>query len=161
MSSVAPLTAVSAASSLKLLGSSGNSSLSANGPSEVKTAFQDAVAGLFFGQMIKALRAGVGKPAYIHGGQAEEMFQTQMDQKVAENLARQNGGALVEELYQRFLVDHPEAPQKPPAQLASLLQSVKSAPTVESAQELAWARPTTSGTRNTTGTTVIPALNRK
>ena len=35
-------------------------------------AFQDAVGGLFFGQMIKALRSGVGKPAYLHGGQAEK-----------------------------------------------------------------------------------------
>lgn len=158
MSAMAPLSAVSPTTSLT---PSSRPDASKNGPSAVKTAFQDAVAGLFFGQMIKSLRAGVGKPAYIHGGQAEEMFQSQMDQKVAENLARQNGGALVEDLYQRFLVDHPNWAEKPPAQLVSLAQSVMSAPTVESAQELAWARPTTSGARNTTGTTVIPALNRK
>lgn len=161
MSSLSPISAVSAAPAFQPLTSSGQSTGPQTGPSELKTTFQNAVASMFFGQMMKALRSGVGKPAYIHGGQAEEMFQSQMDQHVAENLAKSDGGPFIENLYQRFLVDHPDPGGKPPAELASFAQSVKSTPTMESAQQASWARPSTSGARNTTGTGVIPALNRK
>jgi hypothetical protein len=128
--------------------------------------------------MMKALRKGVGKPAYLHGGQAEDMFQAQMDQQVAENLAKSHGGAFVKDLYQRFLIDHPENQPKQSAELSSLAQTAKSAPAAEgvffslaitaksapaaeSAQAASWARPLTSVSRNTTGTGVIPAMNRK
>ncbi len=130
-------------------------------PKDLETSFQQAVGGLLFGQLIKSLRDGVGKPAYIHGGQAEEMFQTQMDQKLAETLATREGGTFVKELYQRFLVDHPQSAPESLQSVSSLAQSAKSAPIEESAQDAAWARPTTSVSRNTTGTGVIPALYRK
>lgn len=130
-------------------------------PKNLETSFQHAVGGLLFGQLIKSLRQGVGKPAYIHGGQAEEMFQAQMDQKIAEDLATQHGGALVKDLYQRFLIDHPVSAPQSSQPVASLAQTVKSASTEESAQDATWARPTTSGSRNTTGTGVISTLYRK
>lgn len=139
-----------------------SSGLSASSePSELHAAFQDTVGSLFYGEMIKAMRSGVGKPAYIHGGQAEEMFQAQMDQEVAANFARSHGAPLVEKLYQRFLIDHPEGRTSQPAELSSLRQTVNSAPSVEAAQASTWARPLTSVARNTTGTPVISALNRK
>ena len=47
---------------------------------ELQQTFQQAVAGMIFGEMMKAMRSTVGEPAYIHGGQAEKMFQQQMDQ---------------------------------------------------------------------------------
>ena len=40
--------------------------------SEVKKVFQDFVAGTFYGEMMKAMHSTHDKPAYMHGGQAEE-----------------------------------------------------------------------------------------
>lgn len=128
---------------------------------ELRATFQDAVGSLFYGQMIKALRSGVGKPAYFHGGQAEEMFQTQMDQQVAADLARDHAGGFVEELFQRFLVDHGPGRTDQTAQIQSLHQAAKSTELAESAEQASWARPASLGAGITTGTPVIPVMNRK
>jgi Rod binding domain-containing protein len=69
---------------------------------QVRQTFQDFVAGTFYKQMFKALRSTENQPAYMHGGKAEEMFQNQMDQQVAENLARDQGSDLVGPLYTTF-----------------------------------------------------------
>jgi hypothetical protein len=160
---------------------------------ELRATFQDAVGSLFYGQMIKALRSGVGKPAYFHGGQAEEMFQAQMDQQVAADLARDHADGFVEELFQRFLVDHgrgndagvarpgvfdgrgnesqttpfakPQGratldPAASPS-LDTLRQAAKSTELAESAEQASWARPAGLGAGMTTGTPVIPVMNRK
>ena len=58
---------------------------------EVRETFQQAVAGTFFKQMLKALRSTQGKPAYFHGGQAEEIFRNQMDETISEDMARRHG----------------------------------------------------------------------
>lgn len=77
-------------------------------PKSVKTeqtareAFQDFVAGTFYKQMFKTLRKMHDKPAYFHGGQAEEMFQSQMDQMVAEDLAREQGSSFSDPLFSVF-----------------------------------------------------------
>lgn len=68
----------------------------------VKQAFQKFVAGSFYQQMFKSLRKMHGKPAYFHGGQAEEMFQSQMDMQVAENLAEKHGDSLAAPMYRAF-----------------------------------------------------------
>jgi len=57
---------------------------------EVQAAFNDFVGQTFFGQMIKAMRSSVGRPAYFHGGRAEEMFRSQLDQTMAEQMADQS-----------------------------------------------------------------------
>ena len=54
---------------------------------ETREAFDSFVGQLFFGQMLKAMRKTVGKPAYFHGGQAEEIFQQQLDQVLGEKLS--------------------------------------------------------------------------
>src|SRR5690349_18088356 len=102
MNAISPITAAT----------SSTASGAASEPSPLQAKFQEAVGGILFGEMLKSLRKGVGKPAYLHGGQGEDMFQAQMDQLVAENLAKSHGGALVKNLYPRFLVDHPESASK-------------------------------------------------
>jgi peptidoglycan hydrolase FlgJ len=52
----------------------------------LREAFHDFVGQTFFGQMIAAMRKTVDKPAYFHGGRAEEVFQGQMDQLLAEEM---------------------------------------------------------------------------
>ena len=54
---------------------------------EIHEAFDSFVGQLFFGQMLKAMRKTVGKPAYFHGGQTEEIFQQQLDQVLGEKLS--------------------------------------------------------------------------
>lgn len=54
---------------------------------ELKKAFTDFVGQTFYSQMLQSLRSTVEKPAYFHGGRAEEMFQGQMDQILSERLA--------------------------------------------------------------------------
>jgi len=69
---------------------------------ELRAAFQKFVAGTFYKQMLKSLRKMHDKPAYFHGGQAEEIFRAQMDQQVAENLAERQGDGLSTAMYEAF-----------------------------------------------------------
>ncbi|QDT40854.1 flagellar rod assembly protein/muramidase FlgJ [Gimesia alba] len=69
---------------------------------ELKEAFQDFVAGTFYKQMFKSLRSAQNKPAYFHGGQAEEMFQAQLDQQISEDLAKGQGSAFSDTLFSAF-----------------------------------------------------------
>jgi hypothetical protein len=55
-------------------------------PDDLKAAFTQFVGETFYGQMIKAMRSTVGKPAYFHGGRGEEVFQGQLDQQLAQHL---------------------------------------------------------------------------
>jgi Rod binding domain-containing protein len=72
------------------------------GSLEVRQAFQDFVAGTFYQQMLKSLRKGHSKPEYFHGGSAEEIFQSQLDQQVAEDLAKQHGAAFADPMFEAF-----------------------------------------------------------
>jgi peptidoglycan hydrolase FlgJ len=54
---------------------------------ELREAFDDFVGQTFYSQMLSAMRKTVDKPAYFHGGHAEEAFQAQLDQTLAETLA--------------------------------------------------------------------------
>jgi len=68
----------------------------------LKEKFQDFVAGTFYTQMLKALYSTHDKAAYFHGGQAEEIFQSQMDQQVVADLARNHGEAFSDQLFTVF-----------------------------------------------------------
>jgi hypothetical protein len=60
--------------------------------------------------MIKAMRATVGKPAYFHGGRAEEVFQGQLDQRLAEHLTEASASRFAEPMFERqfpHLADSP------------------------------------------------------
>lgn len=69
---------------------------------ELREKFQDFAAGTFYKEMLKALRQGQKHSKYFYGGQAEEIFRGQMDQQVAENLARQHGGGFAGPLYDAY-----------------------------------------------------------
>jgi len=70
---------------------------------KLQSTFQDFAAGTFYKEMMKSLRKMHKKPAYVYGGQAEEIFQGQMNQHVAEDLAHSNGSQFAASLYQGFL----------------------------------------------------------
>ncbi len=69
---------------------------------ETKQAFQNFVAGTFFKQMLKSLRSGQGEIQYLGGGQAEKMFRGQLDQQLAEDLAKDHGAHFAAPLYPNF-----------------------------------------------------------
>jgi Rod binding domain-containing protein len=73
------------------------------GKADLKTNFQDFVAGTFYKQMLKSLHKMHGKPAYLDGGQAEKIFQGQLDQQVSEDLARSHGSQFSDGLYEAYL----------------------------------------------------------
>ncbi len=70
---------------------------------DLKSAFTDFTAGTFYKEMLKSLHKMHGKPAYLHGGKTEELFQGQLDQQISEDLAHKRGSALADSLYQAFL----------------------------------------------------------
>lgn len=69
---------------------------------ELREAFQDFVGQTFFGQMLDAMRKTVDKPAYLHGGRAEEVFQGQLDQVLAETLSDASAESFTGPMYELF-----------------------------------------------------------
>ena len=80
---------------------------------ELRERFTQFVGEAFFGQMIKAMRATTGKPAYFHGGRAEEVFQGQLDQKLAEHLTEASAAQFAEPMFERQFPRAAEASQSP------------------------------------------------
>lgn len=70
--------------------------------SELRSTFHRLVGQVFYGQLLKSLRQGVGKPAYFHGGQAEDLFQAQLDQQLVEIFSERANNPWLEDLYQQF-----------------------------------------------------------
>jgi len=68
----------------------------------LREAFDRFVGETFFGQMLKSMRKTVDKPAYFHGGQAEEIFQQQLDQVLAEKIAKAEASSFTGAMYKLF-----------------------------------------------------------
>jgi hypothetical protein len=71
---------------------------------QLKETFHDFVGQTVFAQMLGAMRKTVGKPAYMHGGRAEEVFQAQLDQALAERLSDASAATFAEPMYQLFML---------------------------------------------------------
>jgi peptidoglycan hydrolase FlgJ len=69
---------------------------------ELRQAFDRFVGETFFGQMIKAMRKSVGKPAYFHGGRAEEIFQEELDQTMAKDIAHASADQFTGPMFDLF-----------------------------------------------------------
>lgn len=80
---------------------------------ELREAFTDFVGQTFFGQMIKSMRSTVGKPAYFHGGQAEEIFRSQLDQAIVDQMTEATADRFANPLFERQFpnasASHPES----------------------------------------------------
>lgn len=68
---------------------------------ELRKQFTQFVGEAFYGQMLKAMRQTVGKPAYFHGGRAEEVFQGQLDQHMVEHLTEATAEKFAQPLFDR------------------------------------------------------------
>lgn len=69
---------------------------------QLREAFNDFVGQTFFGQMLKAMRNTVGKPAYFHGGRAEEVFTEQLDQVLAEKMTDASADKFTGPMFELF-----------------------------------------------------------
>ncbi len=69
---------------------------------ELREAFDAFVGQTFYGQMLKSMRSTVGKPAYLHGGQAEETFRAQLDQKLVEQMSKANANSFTGAMFDQF-----------------------------------------------------------
>jgi peptidoglycan hydrolase FlgJ len=70
--------------------------------SKLREKFDSFVGESFYGQMLSAMHKTVGKAAYFNGGRAEEMFQGQLDQILAEKMTQADGGSLSGSLFDLF-----------------------------------------------------------
>jgi len=68
----------------------------------LRKAFNQFVGETFYGQMLQAMRKSQGKPAYFHGGQAEEIFTQQLDQILTKNLSEASADKLSGPMYELF-----------------------------------------------------------
>jgi len=72
-----------------------------NSKEEVREKFTQFVGEAFYGQMFKAMRSTVGKPAYFNGGRAEEVFQGQLDQTMAQQLTKTTASKFADPMFER------------------------------------------------------------
>jgi peptidoglycan hydrolase FlgJ len=82
-------------------------SASGGGTPELKQAFTDFVGQTFFGELLKQMRATVGKPAYMHGGFGEDVFQSQLDQVLVERISDSTASTFSDPMYQLLLARRP------------------------------------------------------
>ena len=74
---------------------------------ELREAFQSFVGQTLFGQLLSAMRKTVGKPAYFYGGRAEEIFQDQLDQVLAEKIAETSADKFSGPMFELFMMKRP------------------------------------------------------
>jgi len=87
---------------------------------ELREKFTQFVGESFYGQMLKSMRATVGKPAYFNGGHAEKVFQGQLDQTMAEHLTKASASKFADPMFERQFPQFAEA--KPASGLDELSQ---------------------------------------
>jgi len=69
---------------------------------KLRETFDKFVGETFYGQMLGAMRKTLDKPAYFHGGRGEEVFQSQLDQILAERLSEASASQFTGPMFQLF-----------------------------------------------------------
>ena len=68
----------------------------------IREAFGDFVGQTLFGSMMSSMRKSLDKPAYFHGGRAEEVFQQQLDQTLVEEISDASADSFVNPMFDLF-----------------------------------------------------------
>ena len=71
-------------------------------PTELRKAFDQFVGEAFYGQLLGAMRKTVGEPAYFYGGRAEQIFQGQLDQSMAEQMTEASANTFTVPMFELF-----------------------------------------------------------
>src|SRR5271163_2242852 len=69
---------------------------------ELRKAFDQFVGEAFYGQLLGAMRKTVGEPAYFYGGRAEEIFQGQLDQTMAQEMTEAGANSFTGPMFELF-----------------------------------------------------------
>jgi hypothetical protein len=69
---------------------------------ELRHQFDKFVGGTFYRQMLSEMQKTVGKPAYFHGGQAEEMFRSELNSKLADQMAESTAEQFTGPMFELF-----------------------------------------------------------
>lgn len=69
---------------------------------ELQDKYQAAVAGTMFKQLLKSLRSGTGKVAYLDGGMTEDIFRDRLDDQLSEILADSHGEAFAKPFFDKL-----------------------------------------------------------
>jgi Rod binding domain-containing protein len=72
---------------------------------ELREAFNSFVGETFYRLMLKSMRSTVGEPAYVHGGQAEEIFESQLDETLAQKLTEATADKFTDPLFELFTMN--------------------------------------------------------
>jgi len=68
----------------------------------LRKAIDQLVGSVFYGAMLRSLRASTMKGDYGHGGRGEEVFQAQLDQIIAERAGQSQRYSLNNAIYERL-----------------------------------------------------------
>ncbi|NOY29780.1 MAG: hypothetical protein GXP28_06265 [Planctomycetes bacterium] len=68
---------------------------------EVRDTFRTFIGESFFGQMLKSMRNTLDKPAYFHGGHAEEVFRGQLDQTLAQEMTKSSADKIADPMFRQ------------------------------------------------------------
>ena len=74
---------------------------------ELREAFTSFVGETFYSQLLGSMRKTVEKPAYFHGGRAEEVFQGQLDQTLAEDMTNATSDQFAGPMFDLFMLGRP------------------------------------------------------
>lgn len=72
-------------------------------PDQLRDKFQEFVAGTFYKTLLAAMRKTVSGKSLVHGGRAEEIFQSQLDNTLTDQLANSHGSSLSDKMFEQFL----------------------------------------------------------
>lgn len=67
-----------------------------------KELFREFVGETLFGQLLASMHSTHDKPAYFHGGQAEEIFQQQLDQQMVQEITESSADKIADPMYELF-----------------------------------------------------------
>lgn len=78
----------------------------------LRQAVDQLVGSVFYGAMLRSLRASTVKGEYGHGGRGEEVFQAQLDQIIAERAGQAQRYSLNHAIYERLALQQSRIEQQ-------------------------------------------------
>jgi Rod binding domain-containing protein len=70
------------------------------GAEKLRDAYRNFVGKTFFSQMLKSMQSTVGKAAYFDGGQTEEVFRSQLNDQLADNLSKSTAPQFADPMFE-------------------------------------------------------------
>ncbi len=102
LSKAAAASPPSSAEELQSLAQGAGAASPSKADAKLRETFDSVVGQTLFGQMLRSMRKTVRKPAYFHGGRAEEVFQQQLDQVLAEKISQASASRFTDPMYELF-----------------------------------------------------------